>query len=165
MLSWAAHLDDDPMLPAAAIDALRRIAGAGEQPVAQRAAVNALRELAAEGMQRREAIAAIARLPEDLVPEVASGLSAMRVATRIATADALAAMRHPRASGELARALRDEDATVRAAAVNGFARLGTPSVARTIAAMRHHDPDSDVRRRAGLACARHGWGNGPVARP
>jgi HEAT repeat protein len=165
VLSWAAHLDDDPALPIAAVTALRNIAAGPEQPVAQRAAVHALRELAAEGTQRREVIAAIARLPEGLVPEVASGLSAMRVATRIATVDALAAMRHPRASGELSRALRDEDAAVRGAAVSGFARLGTPSVARTITAMRQHDPDSDVRRRAALACARHGWGQGPVARP
>ncbi len=165
VLSWAAHLDENPLLPAAAIDGLRRLAATVEQPATQRAAVSALRELIAEGTQRRDAVAAMARLPEELVPEVASGLSAMRVATRIATADALAAMRHPRASNELARALRDEDATVRAAAVSGFARLGTPSVARVIATMRHHDPDADVRRRADLACARHGWGNGPVARP
>ena len=99
-----------------------------------------------------------------MVPEVASGLSAARVSTRVATADALAAMRHPRASGELSRALRDEDPAVRAAAVTGFAKLGTPSVARVIAAMRHTDPDPDVRRRAELACARHGWGGGPLSR-
>jgi HEAT repeat protein len=164
VLSWAAHLSDNPALPGEAIDALRRIAGAADQGGAQRAAVSALRELAAEGTQRRDVIAAIARLPEALVPELASGLSARRVATRIATADALAAMRHPRASGELSRALRDEDAAVRAAAVSGFAKLGTPSVARTIAAMRLNDPDPDVRRRAELACTRHGWGGGPLPR-
>jgi HEAT repeat protein len=164
VLSWAAHLDDHPQLPIEAIQALRRIAGAAEHPAAQRAAVGALRELAAEGTQRGGAIAALARLPETLVPEVASGLSAVRVAVRIATADALAAMRHPRASSELSRALRDEHPLVRAAAVSGFARLGTPSVARVIASMRHNDPDSDVRRRAALACARHGWGGGPLPR-
>jgi HEAT repeat protein len=164
VLSWAAHLDDTPELPIEAINALRRIAAAIDHPIAQRAAVSALRDLAAEGTQRRDVIAAIARLPEALVPEVASGLSAMRVATRVATADALAAMRHPRASGELSRALRDEDAAVRAAAVSGFARLGTPAVGRVIAAMRANDPDPDVRRRAELACARHGWGGGPLPR-
>jgi HEAT repeat protein len=158
VLSWAAHLDDVAGVPLEAIDALRRLAVNGEQPVAQRAAVSALRELAASGAQRRDAVAAMARLPEALVPEVASGLSAMRVATRIATADVLAAMRHPRASSELARALRDEDAAVRAAAVGGFARLGTPAMARVIAGMREHDPDPGVRQRAALACARHGWG-------
>jgi HEAT repeat protein len=73
-------------------------------------------------------------------------------------------MRHPRASSELARALRDEDAAVRAAAIAGFAKLGTPAVARTIAAMRQSDPDEDVRRRAAMACVRHGWGAGPVLR-
>ena len=164
LLSWSAHLDENPALPCEAINGLRRIAAAAEHPVAQRAAVNALRELAAEGTERRGAIAAIARLPEQMVPEVASGLSAARVATRVATADALAAMCHPRASGELLRALRDEDPAVRAAAVNGFAKLGTPSVARVIAAMRHSDPDPDVRRRAERACARHGWGGGPLPR-
>jgi HEAT repeat protein len=74
-------------------------------------------------------------------------------------------MRHPRASSELARALRDEDASVRSAAIAGFAKLGTPSVGRTIAAMRQGDPDEGVRHRAGLACIRHGWVTGPQLRP
>jgi HEAT repeat protein len=126
--------------------------------------VAALRELAAEGTQRRAVIAAIARLPEETVHEVASGLSAMRVATRVATADALAAMRYPRASSELSRALRDEDPAVRRAAVAGFAKLGSPFVARVIAAMRQHDPDAGVRHRAELACQRHGWGEAPLSR-
>ena len=74
-------------------------------------------------------------------------------------------MRHPRASSELARALRDEDAAVRSAAIAGFAKLGTPAVARTIAAMRQNDPDEGVRHRAELACARHGWAIGALSRP
>lgn len=163
LLSWAARLDDDPAAPSDAIDALCRIA-ASDQPVAQRAAVGALRELATEGTQRRDVLAAMARLPEAAVPEVASGLSAMRVATRVATADALAAMRHPRASSELSRALRDEDPAVRSAAVAGFAKLGTPAVARIIAAMRHSDPDAGVRHRAELACVRHGWSGAAAPR-
>ncbi len=164
VLSWAARLDDEAEVPAEAIDALRRIASSVDTPVTQRAAVAALRALAAEGGRRREAIAAIARLPEQSVPEVASGLSAMRVADRVATADALAAMRHPRASSELSRALRDEDPAVRVAAITGFARLGTPAVARTIATMRQHDPDPAVRRQADVACVRHGWGTAPGPR-
>ena len=81
------------------------------------------------------------------------------------TAEVLATMRHPRASSELARALRDEDAAVRSAAIAGFAKLGTPAVARTIAAMRQNDPDEGVRHRAELACARHGWAIGALSRP
>lgn len=162
VLAWTARAGDGE-LAKTAIDALRRIAAA-DLPSAQRAAVAALRDLAAEGTRRLEAISAIARLPEIVVPEVASGLSASRVGIRVATADALAAMRHPRASSELARALRDEDASVRSAAIAGFAKLGTPSVGRTIAAMRSGDPDEGVRRRADLACARHGWGAGPSFR-
>jgi len=164
VLIWAARDGDDPALSRSAIDALRRIGGEADFPFAQRAAIAALRDLAAEGGGRLEVIAAIARLPEFVVPEIASGLSAGRVGIRVATANALAAMRHPRASSELARALRDEDAAVRAAAIAGFAKLGTPAVARTIAAMRQSDPDEDVRRRAAMACVRHGWGAGPVLR-
>jgi HEAT repeat protein len=164
VLSWAARVTDLPSMAEEAIDALRQI-GASANPLAQRAAVNALRDLAVEGTRRLEVIGALARLPEFAVAEVASGLSAARVDARVATADALAAMRHPRASSELARALRDEAPSVRAAAVAGFAKLGTPSVSRAIAAMRHTDPDEGVRRRADLACARHGWGGGPMPRP
>lgn len=163
VLAWAARVADIPSLAEEAIDALRRL-GASTNHLAQRAAVSALRDLADEGTRRLEVIGALARLPEFAVPELASGLSAVRVSTRVATADALAAMRHPRASSELARALRDEDPAVRGAAIAGFAKLGTPSVSRAIAAMRHSDPDEGVRRRAELACARHGWGAGPQAR-
>jgi HEAT repeat protein len=164
VLAWAARVTDIPALPEQAIDALRRIGGCAEYPIAQRAAVAALRDLAGEGTRRLEVIGALARLPEYVVPEIASGLSAGRVGVRVATADALAAMRHPRASSELARALRDEDPAVRAAAVIGFAKLGTPAVGRAIAAMRQSDPDEGVRRRADLACVRHGWGAGPQDR-
>jgi HEAT repeat protein len=162
MLAWAARVADTPSLAEEAINSLRQVGASTAHPVAERAAVDALRELAAEGTRRLEVIGALARLPEFAVPEIASGLSAVRVGVRVVTADALAAMRHPRASNELARALRDEDAAVRSAAVAGFAKLGTPAVGRTIAGMRHSDPDEGVRRRAALACARHGWGAGPL---
>jgi len=160
VLSWAARVTDTPSLPEEAINSLRQIGAATTHPLAARAAVDALRKLAAEGTRRLEVIGALARLPEFAVPEIASGLSAVKVAVRIATAEALAAMRHPRASNELARALRDEDPAVRSAAIGGFAKLGTPAVGRTIAGMRHSDPDEGVRRRADLACLRHGWGAG-----
>ena len=164
VLEWAARVDDVPQLSEEAIEGLRQIGAAADQPVAHRAAVAALRDLAAEGTRRLEAIGAIARLPEFAVPEIASGLSVSRVGVRVVTADALAAMRHRRASSELTRALRDEDPAVRSAAVAGFTKLGTAAVGRTIAAMRHSDPDEGVRRRAELACERHGWGPGPFAR-
>jgi len=163
VLAWAARVADIPSLAEESIDALRQL-GASTSPHTQRAAVTALRDLAAEGTRRLEVIGALARMPEFVVPEIASGLSAGRVMARVATADALAAMRHPRASSELARALRDEDPAVRAAAIAGFAKLGTHSVSRTIAAMRQSDPDEGVRRRADLACLRHGWGAGPLSR-
>jgi HEAT repeat protein len=164
VLSWSARADDVASTAGEAIDALRQIAASATKPLAQRAAVAALRDLAAEGTRRLEVIAALARLPEFVVPELASGLSEARVGHRVATADALAAMRHPRASSELARALRDTAPAVRAAAIAGFAKLGTPAVGRTIAIMRQTDPDEAVRQRAETACARHGWGSGPLPR-
>ncbi|HUQ88589.1 MAG TPA: HEAT repeat domain-containing protein [Vicinamibacterales bacterium] len=160
ILGWAARVTDTPSLAQEAINSLQQIGASTVHPLAARAAVDALRGLAAEGTRRLEVIGALARLPEFAVADIASGLSAGRVAVRVATAEALAAMRHPRASSELARALRDESSAVRSAAVAGFARLGTPGVGRTIAGMRHSDPDEGVRRRADLACARHGWGAG-----
>ena len=164
VLAWAARAGGVPGMAEGAIDALREIAATDVQPLAQRAAVTALRDLAAEGTRRLEVIAALARLPEFAVPEVASGLSESRISHRIATADALAAMHHPRASSELARALRDTAPAVRAAAIAGFSKLGTPAVGRTIAIMRQADPDEGVRRRAEMACVRHGWGSGPLLR-
>jgi HEAT repeat protein len=162
VLSWAARSEDVADKAGDAIDSLREIAGSPRNPIARRAAAAALIDLAAQATRRDEVIAALGRLPGDSVPAVAAGLSASRPDLRIATAEALAAMRQPRASSELARALSDEDASVRAAAVTAFARLGTPSVARVIASMRHTDPDEGVRFRAAQACARHGWGARPL---
>jgi HEAT repeat protein len=157
LLSWASRSDEFSGQPAEAIEGLRKIAASPANPAAQRSAVAALLDLAVQMPRRDEVIAALGRLPEGSVPAVASGLSAGRPDLRVVTAEALAAMRHPRASSELARALSDEDASVRAAAVTAFGRLGTPSAARVIAAMRHTDPDESVRYRAVQACARHGW--------
>ena len=164
LLSWAARVGEPPTLQEAAITSLCGIAGAASQSVVRRAAVEALLELAVDGAYRDAVISAIGTLGEEVVPDVASGLSASRIATRLATVDALAAMRNPRASGELGRALRDEDPAVRGAAVAAFGKLGTPSVARTIAAMRRTDADPNVRQRAAQACDRHGWNAGVVSR-
>jgi HEAT repeat protein len=66
-------------------------------------------------------------------------------------------MRKPEASEALTQALADPHPTVRAAAIGAFGRLGTPAVARTVAALQTADPDAGVRRRATLVCQRHGW--------
>jgi HEAT repeat protein len=162
LLSWAARSDEFSSQSGEAVDSLRRIAASPANPVARRAAVTAMLDLAAQTSRHDEVIAALGRLPDDSVAAVASGLSASRPDLRIAAAEALAAMRHPKASSELSRALSDEDPSVRAAAVTAFGRLGTPSAGRVIAAMRHTDPDEGVRFRAAQACARHGWGAGPL---
>lgn len=164
LLAWAARIADPPALHRDAISGLCAIVEAPDRPIVRRNAVEALLELAADSTHRDAVISAIGTLPDAAVSDVASGLSASRVPARLATVDALAAMRNPRASRELARALRDEDAAVRAASVAAFGKLGTPSVARIIAAMRRTDADPNVRHRAAQACERHGWQVGVVPR-
>jgi len=164
LLAWAARIGGPAGLQQDAIAGLCAIANAPLRPLVRRHAVETLLDLAADGSHRDAAISAIGTLNEDTVPDVASGLSASRVITRLAAVDGLAAMRNPRASRELARALRDEDPAVRSAAVTAFGKLGTPSVARTIAAMRRTDADPNVRHRAAQACERHGWQAGLVSR-
>jgi HEAT repeat protein len=161
LLSWAARSGQANGGAGEAIESLRKIAASPANPTARRAAVAALLDLAVEGHRREEVIAALGRLPDDSAALVASGLSASRPDIRIATVESLAAMRQAAASSELTRALSDEEPSVRAAAVTAFARLGSSSVARIIASMRHTDPDEGVRFRAVQACSRHGWGNGP----
>ena len=164
LLAWAARIADPPALQQDAIAGLRALVGSPERPLVRRAAVDALLELAGDGGPRDAVISAMGALPEDVVPDVAAGLSSSRIATRLAAVDALAAMRNPRASRELSRALRDEDAAVRGAAVTAFGKLGTPAVARSIAVMRRTDADANVRHRAAQACERHGWNAGVVPR-
>lgn len=161
LLSWAARSDDASGRADEAVESLRKIGASPDNALGRRAAVSALLDLAAQATRPGDVIAALGRLPEHSVAAVAAGLSASRLELRLATVEALAAMRHPRASTELARALRDEEASVRAAAVTAFGKLGSPSVSRVIAAMRHTDPDEGVRVRAAQACGRHGWGARP----
>jgi HEAT repeat protein len=162
VLTWAARLVDVAAVPQRAIEGLRSIASAGDERETQAAAVTALLDLAAEPSMRGAAVRAFGGLPAHAVSLVADALTSPRLATRLAAVDALARMQHPRASEELRRALDDESAAVRAAAVVAFGRLGTPSVGRLVAAMRIVDPDAAVRRRAAAVCDRHGWGPGPI---
>lgn len=163
-LSWSARALNPAELQADAIGGLCMIASSGERPLMRRNAADALLELAADGTHRDMVMAAFRRIDDVAVPDIAAGLSSARVAIRLAATDALAAMHTPRASRELTRALRDEEPMVRAAAITAFGKLGTASVARTIAAMRRTDPDPNVRHRAAQACDRHGWVVGVVPR-
>ena len=155
-LSWAARLSDPPHLAALAVASLAEVAAAGERDVTN-AAIAALLDLAADDARSADVVHALGRLPAGAIDLLAEFMADPRVPVRVAAADALARMRHPRASSALTAALRDVDPAVRNAGVAGFGRLGTPAAAPIIATLRDADPDPGVRRRAGIVCERHGW--------
>jgi HEAT repeat protein len=138
------------------VDSLARMAAADDD-AARHAAVNALIKLAATAETRDAALRALARLPERVVPEFAETLQASRTKTKLTMVEALARMRHPRASEALRIALRDEDPAVRRAAVAAFGRLGTRAAAEDIGRLGTTDPDPRVRRLAEAMCRRHHW--------
>ena len=156
LLAWAAGLDDPPELPHLLVDSLARMAAADDD-AARHAAVNALIKLATTAETRDAALRALARLPERVVPEFAETLQASRTKTKLTMVEALARMRHPRASEALRIALRDEDPAVRRAAVAAFGRLGTRAAAEDIGRLGRTDPDPRVRRLAEAMCRRHHW--------
>ena len=155
-LAWATRVGDPGDQAAAAAEALGTIAAAADGEI-RSAAVAALVDLGSDPARREAAVGQLARVPADGIPEVAQALAAPWPGVRLTAVEALARMRHPRASAALAAALRDADPSVRAAAVLSFGRLGTPSIASTIAALRDDDPDAAVRRRAAAVCQRFGW--------
>lgn len=155
-LGWAALVAEPRELRSVAIEGLRRLARSASSEAMQ-AAVTALLALGAERSTHDDALAAIVTLPETAVDVVAGVLASGSPALRLASVEALARMRHRRASDALGRALEDPSPAVRSAAVAAFGRLGTPRAADTVAAMQNDDPDEGVRRRAEAVCRRHGW--------
>ena len=156
VLVWAAALDDPPDLPRLLIDSLARMA-ASDDAHGRSAAVKALINLATAAETREAALHAIARLPERVVPDLSAALQSSATKTQLVAVDALARMRHPRASEALRMALRDKDAAVRRAAVAAFGRLGTGTAAADVARLSISDPDPRVRRLAEAMCRRHRW--------
>jgi len=161
LLAWAAGLDDPPDLPRLLLDSLAQMA-ARDDDTARNAAVTALTKLATTAERRDAALRALAGLPERVVPELAEALHGSRTKTKLTVVEALARMRHPRASEALRIALDDEDPAVRRAAVAAFGRLGTRAAAEDISRLATADPDPRVRRLADAMCRRHHWPGRPV---
>jgi HEAT repeat protein len=156
-LAFGARMTDSPALAGAAVDALAAIAAAADGELS-RAAATALLDIGIESGRRAEVVESLSRQSSGTIDVVAGTLNDPRAAARLTAVEALARMRHPRASAALAPALHDADPAVRAAAVSGFGRLGTPAAAPGIAALRDTDPDPAVRRKAAVVCERYGWG-------
>ena len=160
LLASAAGLEDPPDLSRLLIDSLARMAAAGDAGTSS-AAVAALINMAASAETRDVALRAIAALPERTVSDVAVALGSSRTRTKLTGVEALARMRHPRASEALRAALHDEDPGVRRAAVAAFGRLGTTTAAADLRRLITTDPDERVRRLAEAICRRRAWHEQP----
>lgn len=158
ILAWTARTPDSPALAASAIEALRHIAAAADAP-GQTGALAALLELGADPLRREAAVVAMAALPPHVIGQLDVALSSPRTPIRLVLVEVLARMRHRQASEVLLRALADDQASMRAAVVAAFGRLGTPAAADALGALRQSDPDPAVRRKAAAVCQRHGWGS------
>ena len=161
LLAWAAGLDDSPELPRLLIDSLAQMA-AVDNDTPRKAAVTALTTLATTAETRDAALRSLAGLPERVVPDLAEALRGSRTKTKLTMVEALARMRHPRASEALRIALHDKDPAVRRAAIAAFGRLGTRAAAEDVSRLTTADPDPRVRRLAEAVCRRHHWQGRPV---
>ncbi len=148
-LQWTAAVDQEAVIGDAAVEALGTIARHASASAG--AAVAALLAATAEAPTRDHAIAALARLPETRVEDVARGLASPQPRVRTAAIAALGRMQRPEASAAIRGALDHEDAMVREAAVIALERLGVRGIGRTLARMAQEDPSPAVRRAAAAA--------------
>ena len=163
LLRWMAAADADPQVMRAAIEGLSRIA-IGATPHAA-SAVAAIATVASDPARRADAIAALARVPEPVIPRVGDALSSREPSVRRAVLEALGRRAHPTASAYVVTALEDGDASVRQLAVTILSRLGSRGVARAFAELAASDPSEGVRRAAEVALRRIGKGQGGAASP
>jgi HEAT repeat protein len=157
LLAWSAGADESPMVAAAALEGLGRLAA--EKPTAS-AAVQALIGLSADQPRRETVVAVLGNLAASLTGDVARGLRDPRAAVRAATVQALGGMRRPEATRALESALDDSAVDVRLAALAELRRLGARGLERRLVQIARTDPDHAVRR-AALATVERGAGRGP----
>ena len=145
-MQWMAAADSESEVAQAAIDALARLA----TPESIAALVNLTTETAC----REASLNALAGLGEQKIELIGNGLKHAQSSARRSVVEALGRMKHPRASEALSGALDDEEASVRLAAVNALAHLGSRSAERKLLALMRADPDTAVRRAAKKALSR-----------
>lgn len=145
-LQWAAAADPDAGVARTAIDALARL-GTPE-------AIAALVNLTAETKRREACVEALSRLAEQKIELIGKGLTSAQSSVRRAVVEVLGRMKHPLASELLSKALDDEEATVRLAAVNALAHIGNRSMERRLVELMRADPEPAVRRAAQKALSK-----------
>lgn len=145
-LQWAAASDSEHNVVQAAIEALAKLSTPD--------AISALVGLTADPSRRAVAIEALTGMGAKYIDEIARGLANPQPAVRISVIEALSRMKQTRASDAINTALDDENATVRMAAVNALAHLGSRRAERKLATMARTDPDIAVRNAAQKALHR-----------
>jgi HEAT repeat protein len=139
-LQWTSLADQDTEVVRSAITALARLASP--------TAIAALVELTVEARCREASIEQLSQFGEPQIDLIGEGLKHTQAGVRRAVIEVLGRMKHPQASEWLSRGLDDEESTVRLAAANALARLGTRSADRKLLAIMRTDPDTMVRRAA-----------------
>jgi HEAT repeat protein len=145
-MQWVAATDSEPGVARTAIDALARL-GTPE-------AIAALVNLTAETALREACVEALSRLNEPKIEFIGKGLTSEQSIVRRALVDALGRMKHPLASEALSKALDDEEASVRLAAVNALTHLGSRSAERKLVELMRADAEPNVLRAAQKALSR-----------
>ncbi|HUK92194.1 MAG TPA: HEAT repeat domain-containing protein [Blastocatellia bacterium] len=141
-LQWAAGAADaDAEIAQSAIDALAKLASPE--------AVQTLISLTADPARRAACIEALSLMGKDRVSVFAQGLRHDQPGVvRASIVEVLSRMKQTEASELLTTALNDEDASIRLAATNALARLGSRMAERKLVALARSDPDPNVRRAA-----------------
>ncbi|HXF06124.1 MAG TPA: HEAT repeat domain-containing protein [Blastocatellia bacterium] len=154
-LHWTASHDSDPGVVRTAIDALAHLATPQ--------AVAALIELAADETRRPVCVTALARVGSPMVPEIVRGLNHAIPRVRCAVVEALAQFDGEAVTEALVTALRDEDPSVRRAALTALAQKGLRSVRPHIVMLARTDADPSVRRAARDLLKQEGGASRPIA--
>jgi len=145
-LQWTAAADADALVAQAAIEALARLATPE--------AINALITLTADAARRADSINALVHLGERNLEAIGRGLNHPQASVRRAVVEALGRMKFALASELLIHALDDGEASVRLAAVNALAYLGSRNAEKRLVMLAHTDTDAAVRRAAQRALRR-----------
>jgi HEAT repeat protein len=159
-LEWAAQLSEPPELAGLALDGLQSIAAAASGGPA-RAAVRALVALGGHPQRRNAVIAALGALGPERIAWLGESYASAGTDARILLVGACARLHRPEASALVERALQDEAADVRAAAVAAIGRIGAPLARQSVVSLAASDPSAAVRRVAVAVCRRHGWERSP----
>lgn len=139
-LRWVATTDRDDAVVEAAVEALAHM-GSPE-------AVTALLTIAEDPRRRESCVSALASLGEAKADWIARGFGHADPAVRVATVQALARMKQPRATQRLLAALDDREAPVRLEAVSALNLLGSRQGEAKLAELAGTDPDTGVRNAA-----------------